>query len=290
VQRALATFGLVLAGLAVSPSLAGASGPRFCDERVAHDYAKPFERMAPESPPPEGELPFGPRNLSMYRLNFGTRIVRDGGHLGYRFAAKDAGKRSLHLNWNVDAKLWAIDAGGRPVRLTGERHGSFGYVRHRSLPQFAFPAHTGLYRFDITFRSLDGRLLRAYNEYFRVVSGRVGVRLAVGRSTFHPGETVYVQARNFGTEDVLVAARIPVERKVGSEWVTVPQPPSTSITQRSNWWLGIGEAAPCSKFRIPLDALPGAYRFAARAQVFGSRSHRTLTAAFGVNDASSQGL
>jgi len=106
----------------------------------------------------------------------------------------------------------------------------------------------------------------------------VNARLALGRATFRPGETAYVQLRNVGTVGVSVPQVIPVQRWEGGRWLAVPRGPS--ITERPPWWLGTGEAAPCSRFRIPLDAESGRYRFATSARVLGSRDRRVLRAPF----------
>ena len=71
--------------------------------------------MPAEHPPPQGELPFGPRNLSMYYVDLGTRIVRLGEPLGYQFGAKAAGHRVLHLHWVVSATLRRVDRNGKEL-------------------------------------------------------------------------------------------------------------------------------------------------------------------------------
>lgn len=261
------------------------SPPAFCDVRVAHDYAKPFERMPPEHPPPQGELPFGPRNLSMHYANFGTRILRSEERIGYWFAAKDAGHRLLRLNWDVDAALWRVGPGGGELRRVGGFH---RLLRQVEGPEefeeldFTLPGQRpGLYRFDLRFRSLSGAPLHGYSEYFRVVPRRFGARLVIGRGLYRPGETVFVQPRNYGTVNLTVPKRLPVERQAGASWVAVPES-STSITEQVPWLLGIGEAPPCSRFHIPTEAEPGRYRFRVKVRVAGAQHPRVLEAAFRV--------
>jgi hypothetical protein len=185
--------------LALAPASALAAVPAFCKGRVVRDDARPLRYMPGEHPPPEGELPFGPRNLSMYALNFGAKVVLDGGHLGYRFAAKGGNARVLHLNWDVRAVLKKVDDRGRALGTVGTVHRRLGEVEGLEELQFSFPAHPGLYQVDISFRTLAGRELASYSEHFRVVPRRVKLRVAVSGETFKAGETAYARVFNLGT-------------------------------------------------------------------------------------------
>jgi hypothetical protein len=291
-RRRVAAVGIAavfLAGFGAGTCRAAARPPRACAERVAHDYAKPFERMPPEHPPPEGELPFGPRNLAMYHAELGTQVVLPGHRLGYWFAAKDEGRRVLHLHWVVDAVLWRVDVDGRERAVEGSLRKSLLDVEDLKELELAFPARpVGLYRIDLRFDSLAGRHLASYREYFRVVAKKVGVRLVLPRLSFRPGEVVYAQARNFGTEGVSVPGVLPVQRWTGSAWSAVERP-SSSITERVPWWLGSGEAAPCSRFAVPPDADPGRYRFRASVRILGGKRRRLLTSEFRVSGAAAAG-
>jgi hypothetical protein len=261
----------------------------FCDGTVARDYEAPFRRMPPERPPPEGELPFGPRNMSMFRVDWRSIALR-GGNLGYRFGAKDAGVRTLRLNWDVTARLIAVDAAGRPRREVGrerERFASVGGYDERGydLPEFVFPAErVGLYRLDLSFRNLHGRALGRYREYFRVVPRTVKMDLRLSAAEFHPGETAYARVADLGTNGMNVPFRYSVERLEGTAWVSagVTVTPGDALSPEEGWWMQGGEAAPCTEYAIPLDAEAGRYRMSTSVQPFGSRRHRLLTAGFSV--------
>jgi hypothetical protein len=267
----------------VPGTASGASLPAFCRGHIVRDDERLLDRMPPQKPPPEGELPFGPYNLSMYPLNFGAKVVLDGSHLGYRFAAKGGGRRVLHLNWDVRAVLRMVDGSGRVLSTVDTTRRRLGKVEGLDLLQFSFPANPGLYRIDISFRNLSDRKLASYWEYFRVVPRRVKLRLAINESTFRPGETAYARVLNLGTVAVALRPGLPVEQAVGAEWVRLPQPPvPAEEVEEFRWTLIGGEASPCVAFPIPPDAVPGPFRFTSSALVFGKVHRRTLTAAFRV--------
>lgn len=261
----------------------------FCDGSIARDYEAPFQRMPAVRPPPEGELPFGPRNLSMFRVDWKSVVLR-GGNLGYRFGAKDAGTRTLRLNWDVTARLVAVDTRGRFLREVGQERQRFRSVggydeRGYDLPEFVFPAkHVGLYRLDLSFRSLRGRALGRYREYFRVVPRSVKMDLRLSLTGFRPGETVYARVANLGTNGMNVPFRYAVERLTGTAWVGagVTTTPGDALSPGESWWMQGGELVPCAEYAIPPDAEPGRYRVRTSVQPFGSRRHPVLSAGFSV--------
>lgn len=283
----------VLLAVLVIGLLAGdggvAAAKQFCDGDIARDYEAPFRRMPPVRPPPEGELPFGPRNMSMFRVDWRSVVLR-GGNLGYRFGAKDAGARTLRLNWDVTARLLAVDARGHFLREVGEERERFrsagGYdERGYDLPEFVFAAKdVGLYRFDLSFRSLRGRALGRYREYFRVVPRSVRMELRLSSTVFHPGETAYARVANLGTNGMNVPFRYAVERLAGAVWdgAGVTTTPGDALSPGESWWMQGGELASCTEYAIPADAEPGRYRVRTSVQPFGSRRHPVLSAGFSV--------
>ncbi|HEX8690325.1 MAG TPA: hypothetical protein VF729_08785 [Solirubrobacterales bacterium] len=249
------------------------------------DFAKPFEGMPSEKPPPEGELPFGPRNLSMFRLGW-ERVVLLDSNLGYRFGAKGAESeaRTLHLNWRVAARLLAVDASGRVKRQAGEIQRRLGDVKDMDLLEFAFPANRrGLYRFDLFFRDLRGRRLGAYREYFRVVPRSVELDLVLDAAAVHPGESVRARVRNLGTVDAIVPSRYLVSGFAGGSWVPIGEAiaPGFALSE-GPWWVAGGESSWCAEYTLPPGAAPGTYRVSTSAQVFGTRQRRSLAASFEV--------
>lgn len=279
---------VLVIGLLASDGGVAAAKP-FCGGDIARDYEAPFQRMPPVRPPPEGELPFGPRNMSMFRVDWRSVVLR-GGDLGYRFGAKNAGTRTLRLNWDVAARLIAVDVRGRPIREVGQERKRFTSVggydeRGYDLPEFIFPAkRVGLYRFDLSFKSLRGRAIGRYREYFRVVPRTVKMDLRLSSTEFHPGETAYARVANLGTNGMNVPFRYAVERLDGAAWVGagVTTTPGDALSPEENWWMQGGELVPCTEYAIPLDAKPGRYRVRTSVQPFGSRRHPSLTAGFSV--------
>jgi hypothetical protein len=271
--------------LALAPASSSAAVPAFCKGRLVRDDARPLRHMPGEHPPPEGELPFGPRNLSMYALNFGAKVVLDGSHLGYRFAAKGGNARVLHLNWDVRAILKRVDDRGRALSIAGVVHRRLGEVEGLEDLQFSFPAHPGLYEVDISFHTLAGRKFASYSEHFRVVPRRVKLRVAVSGDTFNAGETAYARVLNLGTVPTILRPSLPVDREEGGAWVRVAEPPvSRESIEEFRWTVGGGQASPCVAFHIPADAAPGSYRFTSSALVFGPAvPRRTLTGGFEIS-------
>lgn len=284
-RLAMPLIGLALASLLLFTGVATAAPlPQLCRGNLVRDEERPLERMPPEDPPPEGELPFGPRNLSMYRLNFGSRVVLEGSHLGYRFAAKQTGTRILHLNWEAEAVLREVDRNGRVLGTLDSMRRRLGDVEDLDLLQFSFPAERpGLYRFDISFASLRGRELASFDEYFLVVRRRVKLRLAVSARAFRPGETAYARVLNFGTVPVNLRPGLAIDRSEGDKWVRVLRPPVPERQVKDfRWTLAGAEASPCVAFEVPTDATPGTYRFTSSALVFGKFKRKTLAAPFQV--------
>jgi hypothetical protein len=284
VPTALAAGLAFLFAVAASGTASAASIPELCRGDVVRDDERPLERMPSEHPPPEGELGFGPRNLSMYPLNFGAKVVLDGGHLGYRFAAKGGNRRVLRLNWDIRAVLRAVDGEGRVLSTVDATRRRLGAVEGLDLLQFSFPASPGIYRIDLSFRNLSGRRLASYREHFRVVPRLVKLRLVVNEPIFGPAETAYARVLNLGTVPVGLRPGLSIERAEGDRWVEVARPPvPPQQVNELRWTLLGGEASPCVAFRIPADVTPGLFRFASSALVFGQEvDRRTLKAVFRV--------
>lgn len=286
-RPALTLVALLLpAVLFVGPAGADVPEPAFCAERVALDYGKAFEQMPPQHPPPHGELPFGPRNLAIYRIELGGEAVLPKNRLGYLFAAKDEGRRSLRLDWAIASVLWRVGRDGHKLRRLEVVHRRIGKTKDLDELKLVFPPRDpGFYRIETRFRTLSGRRLGAYSEYVRVVRPKLRTTLVAGPEVVVPGGTAFAQVRNAGTLGAIVPFRVPVERWTGSEWVEVEPAGVPDITEQDSWWVGLGEAAPCSRFQLAPDAPPGRYRFAATGLVEVTREKFPLRASFTVSGA-----
>lgn len=271
---------VVMMALVCAAGAAGATG--FCKERYARDYAAPLREMPGLRPAPEGELPFGPRNLSLY-LPDRAAVVLAGSALGYRLASKNPYARVLHLNWDVRATLRAVDRRGRVKRLVDQRQRRLGTVKGSDDLKFLFPAeHPGFYRVDIRFRRLGGARLGAFRDYFRVLERSVDVRLVASGSVFHPGETVYGHIENRGASRIVAPVFLALERYEAGGWVTVEQPVTPNSVRRPSWLLEPGEISGCHGFTVSAATPPGAYRFTVSPYLVELQDRRVRTAPFRV--------
>lgn len=274
--------GIVVLLALVTAAAAAAAETGFCEGRYARDYAAPLGEMPGHRPPPEGGLPFGPRNLSVY-MPEGTAVVLEGSAVGYWLASKNPYARVLRLNWDVRATLRAVDRRGRVKRLVDERQHRLRTVKGADDLKFLFPAeHPGFYRVDIRFRRLGGARLGVYRGYFRVLERSVDVRLLASGSVFHPGETVYARTENRGASRISAPVFLEVERYEAGGWVAVEQPLSPNSIRRPSWWAEPGEISPCHGFPISATTAPGTYRFVASPYLYELRDRRMRTAPFRV--------
>jgi len=254
--------GLLLTSLGCA-SVASASAPSFCQERYVRDYAAPLSRMPHHRPPPEGELPFGPRNFGIHRIDR-TPLALDGSRFGYRFGGKHEGARVLDLGWRATAVARAVDARGRVRRVVGERRWRAHRITDLDALEIAFPAdHPGYFRVDLRIATLDGSRRVAYRDYFRVLRRSHDVGIKVSAESTRPGEAVWGALVNPGAGQVATRSYLDLERAEGEGWVRVPVPPSPGSVMAHHVLIGPGEAGLCQRFDVPADAIPGSYRFSA---------------------------
>jgi len=271
--------GSLLVGLLFAP-LAWAEAPSFCRERYVRDYEAPLREMPRLRPPPEGELPFGPRNFGIHRIGR-TPLALQGSRFGYRFGGKNEGARVLNLNWRATAVTRVVDANGRPKRLIGTRRWRVHRAKDLEPLQLAFPAaHPGFYRVDLRIATLDGRRHVAYRDYFRVLrrSNEVGIRVSAER--VWPGEVVWGLLENPGAGQLSTRGYLELERAEDEAWVPVPVPASPRSVMGFGWIIGPGEVGFCQRFDVPADAVPGNYRFSTRVNLANTQKRVTVTAPF----------
>ncbi|HEX5990339.1 MAG TPA: hypothetical protein VFY75_09020 [Solirubrobacterales bacterium] len=274
--------GILLASLACAP-VAAAEVPSFCGERYVRDYAAPLREMPRQHPPPEGELPFGPRNFGIHRINR-TPLAFEGSRFGYRFGGKHEGARVLDLGWRAVAVARAVDRRGRVRRTVGERRWQVERIKDLDALEIAFPAdHPGFFRIDLRIETLDGRRRVAYRDYFRVLrrSSEVGIR--VSAESVHPGEPVWGLLENPGAGQLSTRGYLDLERYEGDAWVPVPLPPTPRSVMGIGWIIGPGEVGWCQRFDVPADAAPGSYRFSTPVNLANTQKRVLVTGAFVVS-------
>lgn len=251
-------------------------------ERYAHDYGERLGEMPRQNPPPEGELPFGPRNFSMYRPEWNP-VVLEGSNLGYRFAAKNGEGRALHLDWALRAVLYSVDSDGRFKRVLAKKQRRVGIVGDLDQLALTFPAkHPGYYRIDVRIRDLERGRSVYYREHWRVLRRSVDIDLTVSAAGFRRGESVYSLVQNPGASRIFAPSYFDLQRYEGGGWVGVPQPLTPAAVMRTSWWIDPGASAPCHRYDIPADAMPGLYRFVAPVYAVELQREVTVTRSFEV--------
>ena len=271
--------GLLLASLVCAP-LARAEAPALCHERHARDYEAPLREMPRQNPPPEGELPFGPRNFSIFRPEW-KPVVLQGSNLGYRFAAKNAAGRELHLDWELAAVLRSVDREGHAKRVLNKRYHRIGDVADLEQLDLTFPAdHAGYYRIDVRIKSFKSGQVVRYREHWRVLKRSVRIEIATTASSLHRGETIWGEIRNPGASRITAPLFLGLERYEGGGWVEVQQSPSPASVMTPSWWLDPGENGACHRYDVPVDAVPGLYRFVDSVYATQLQRRVTVTAPF----------
>jgi hypothetical protein len=271
--------GLLLASLVCAP-VAAAEAPAFCHERHARDYEAPLREMPRQNPPPEGELPFGPRNFSVFRPEW-KPVVLQGSNLGYRFAAKHAEGRKLHLDWELSAVLRSVSPRGQGQKVIAKRYRRVGDVDDLDQLDLTFPAgHAGYYRIDIRIKSFDSGESVRYREYWRVLKRSVRIEIATSAPSLHRGESIWGEIRNPGASRITAPVFLELQRYEEGEWVEVEQPPTPASVMGTSWWLDPGENGTCHRYDVPADGVPGLYRFVDSVYAIQLQRRVTVTAPF----------
>jgi hypothetical protein len=235
-------------------------GRAFCKGTTLRDYQRPLDALPAVDHPPE-QLPFGPRNLNLYQSAWSRVIVGKGG-FGYGFFDETYRERTLHLNWDVSARVSRIDSSGLPLATIAERRIQLGDVTEPDEIDLwlKVPAGPALYRYDLEFRdSRTGAVLGAYSEYTRVVRRSFHAGIAVNRGSFRPGQDAFARIENRGTEAVEFGVAYEVRRFAAGHW-------GRNLLSNRAWpavliGMGGGGSGWCMRYRIPPDAEPGRYRF-----------------------------
>jgi hypothetical protein len=259
-------------------------GRPFCEGAKVRDYEAPLAKLPPVRHAPENrDLPFGPRNMSIYQSAFSRVIVGEGG-FGYRFFDETYGIREhVNLDWDVRTTLWRIDRRGDVLRRVDGEDQYFGVVT--DIGEISFwldtPPAPALYRYDIEFRDhTSGALLGSYSEYLRVVRPTFHAGIAVNRDRVRPGETVFARVENRGTSWIEFGLSYEVQRREGDRWVE--QDLGVDGWLLPAIFMPSGQTGWCMPYRMPADAAPGRYRFVKGLSFSGRRNGKRALAAFDV--------
>lgn len=259
-------------------------GQPFCKGVKVRDYEAPLGHLPPIRHAPENEdLPFGPRNMSIYQSAYSRVIVGRGG-FGYRFFDDTYGiRKQVNLDWDVKTTLSRIDSGGEVLRQIDGEEQYFGVVRDIGEMSFWLdtPPAPALYRYDIEFRNhASGALLGSYSEYLRVVKPTFHAGIAVNRDRVRPGQSVFARVENRGTSWINFGLEYEVQRQEGDGWVE-------QDLGVDGWLLPMilmpgGQSGWCMPYRVSADAAPGRYRFVKGLGFSGRRSGKRAIAVFTV--------
>jgi hypothetical protein len=284
---ALALF--VFLAVAATPALAvdmHTYGRAFCKGELVRDYEAPLDHLpSVRHVRSDEDLPFGPRNMSIYQSALSRVIVGEGG-FGYRFFDDTYGRREeVHLDWDVTTTLSRIDRRGQVLRQIASEAQHFGVVTEIDEMDFWLDTPSGprpaLYRYDIEFADhSSGEVLGRYSEYLRVVRPSFHAGIAVDRNRVHPGERVFARVENRGTSWISFGLEYEVQKLEGGRWVE-------QDLGVDGWLLPLilmrgGGSGWCMPYKVPLDATPGRYRFVKSLGFSGRKVGKRATAPFTV--------
>lgn len=273
---------MLISGVTSTAQAVSRVHPSVCGSHVARDYESVFRGMPAVSPPPKsGVLPFAPNGSQLYQT-VASQIQLTKGAFGYAFTSTSP-QRGLRLDWLVSTSVIRVDRKGRAVETVGRRQQSFGVVRDIRKLDFTMnlPGKTGLYRYDLEFKTSNGHNLARYSQYLRVVRPTLNAGLRLAFKNYQPGEAVSIQVANAGTEPIVYGEEIRVKVFNGTSWEASSSFPPLAVHRRA-LRLNAGEAGPCEKLHIASVAQPGLYRVEKQVStLFGSRT-RLLTASFNV--------
>lgn len=282
----LALTGAVAAwGLAI-PSYGAVNEPKSCKTGVVRDYEHPLRTLPPNRIPARGALSFGPVDISLSSLSglSAGRTVLQGDRIGYGLdttrSTSSSGhlKKPIRLHWDVRMQLSRVDGAGRPMRAVARKRQRAGVVRYPDHPEFFLRSQPGVYRFDMAIRKWNGRLLKSYRQYVRVLPRRLERRIALSGRAFQPGQVVIGQIQNLGTLPLLLVSHLRLEQFSGNEWVSA-EPDDTPV-EWANAILLAGRAAACRQFIIPATEAYAQFRLSVDVEpMVGGRPRRTMLSA-----------
>ncbi len=233
--------------------------PAFCESSEAvGDFGfagLPAVRNVPES----GDLPFGPKTLSLQGSDWGVRYL--GEKFGYALLSSNYAGRTP-LGWTLRARMLLVGPSGE----VGEEV-AYGQVKVRRIGSgddfdlyLSPPRQRGMYRYDFEIVDSGGERLATYSSYVSVFDRFFWEpKLGLDREEFKPGQAILSRVENFGTETVHYGDGFIVQRSKGERWIRVPDRPGRV------WALYLGVASAgsvgrCSAYRLARDAAPGEYR------------------------------
>jgi hypothetical protein len=122
-------------------------------------------------------------------------------------------------------------------------------------------------------RSLSGRKLAEFGNYYRVIRPTVHTRLTLDATTYRPGDTLFGRVENPGATVVLFGQEYKIEKPEGESWVPIIEAQFVIPL----YWVAAGvTSGHCIPFTIPTSMPAGRYRLSQEAVISWSRLHGQL--------------
>lgn len=266
VSIALTTMAVLVSGAGVAQASRTLEPPSCGASKVVRDYLRPLAGMLPvQEIPMTGKLPFGPEGLTIGRI--GDGLLVGGGSVGFEIG-DEAIQQVRRLDWVVETRLSEVDGKGRVVAELGVRRRVIGTVEGNKIGSFfrKVSGRAAFYRLDISFQKRGTtETLGEYGTYSRVMRPREELRVLVDTPTVAPGDLVTARLRNLGTvniESTVYDYGFNVEAFTGTEWVRIGENPPRGRAPMRMQILPAGmENRGCLRYRVPLDQVPGLFRF-----------------------------
>jgi len=261
---AIAGAVLVIWGMTLGSTAKGAAFS--CEDRVLVNHNRALEAMPDNRLPGGAGLPFGPSNLE---LRPGPSIMVEGEPviytLGLRGQLEEDGRtaRPAGLGWTITMRLDSVDRVGRPKGMSGRRR---WIVRRLSDHERQFKLSTdepGLYRVLVTIEK-HGRTRARYRQFLQVLPRKEKLSIRIqGDSPYRLGTVVTARVENWGTveADAPTGTGLSAERFENGSWKAVEASGSPSVMFEDPEFLPRGRASGCSYFPIPVNSVPGEFRF-----------------------------
>jgi len=263
-SRQLVALALLTASVWLSATPAKAA---FCEDSLAHDYAKVLKGLPRNpSPPVDEHLDFAPARVFLGRHGFGPLQVGPG-ERGFTLSFSpysDGNSASRRVGWRVTSTLRQVD---RRNRLLGPPQTIAKNVKRVPAEDgidfgFEIPGKPAIYRLEIVFEDGSGKRLARFGESFRVLRPSLDVDFYLSGTTFRRGEAVRAWLVNRGVAYLSFGLAKSIEYWDGDSWGPPPVAFPGGIVPLIGLTIGPGVRTSCWGTTIPADAVPGTYRFA----------------------------
>lgn len=240
-----------------------ASTTGFCDERVAHDYARPFEQMpAVREAPSSGHLPFAPRVVTFDTPTTEILVPGQTLNISYGLGVSTGGLLPRRLAWTINSRLIQVNARGGDLRVVEQNTLKVDTRSAKEVAELEFSfrvsARPLFYLVETQFLAPNGRRLGHYGEYFRVVRPTRSTTLVAYPPEIRAGEELTFRVENWGTQTVSFGESFGLEKEVDGAWFLVSLPPYNVHMRRLG--LGAGEVGACQTLESPRELKSGRYR------------------------------